>query len=137
MKFLTDNILLVLLAAVSGLMLIWPMLRRGAMGVPDIGPADAVTLINRKHAVVLDVRDDTEFAAGHITDAKHIPLAQLESRLGELEKFKSKPLVVQCQGGVRSATACALLKKHGFDNLHNLRGGLNAWMEAKLPVTKD
>ena len=137
MKFLTQNILLIGLALGSGLMLIWPMLKRGASGsVAQASPSEAVLLINRANALVLDVRDDQEFAGGHIADAKHIPAAQLEARIGELRRYKDKPLIVNCQGGVRSAKACDLLRKHEVSKVHNLQGGLNAWIQAKLPVVK-
>jgi len=132
-----DNVLLIGLALGSGFMLLWPMLKRSAGGVANVSPNEAVLLINRSNAVVLDVRDDAEFAAGHVADAKHIPLAQLESRINELKRFQQKPLLVHCQSGVRSAKACDLLRKHGFEKLYNLQGGLNAWAQAKLPVIKD
>ena len=136
MEFLTDHVLLIGLAIGSGLMLLWPMLNRGAGGVVNLEASEAVLLMNRSNAIVLDVRDDAEFAAGHITDARHIPLARLSERINELEKFKDKPILVNCQAGVRSAKACDILRKHQFTKLHNLQGGLNAWIAAKLPVVK-
>ena len=136
MDFILENVLLVGLAIVSGLMLAWPMLSRMSGTSSNLGPADAVLLINRENALVLDVREDAEYAAGHITDARHIPLTQLESRVGELGKFKDKPVLVNCQAGMRSAKACGILKKHGFSKVWNLQGGLNAWQQAKLPVVK-
>lgn len=137
MKFVMDNLLLVVLAVSSGLLLLWPMLTRGTSGNADVSPNDAVLLINREHATVLDVRNAAEFAGGHITDAINIPLAELESRLGELAKYKDKPLLVNCQGGVRSTSACGVLKKGGFSRIYNLQGGVNAWMQAKLPVIRE
>lgn len=136
MKFIFDNALLIGLALGSGIMLIWPMLRGGSAGAANLAPGDAVLLINRSNALVLDVREDAEFASGHITDARHIPLAKLAERIKELEKFKDKPILVNCQGGIRSLKACDILRKQGFTNLHNLQGGLNAWVAAKLPVVK-
>ncbi len=136
MKFLSENVLLIGLFLGSGFMLLWPMLKRGAGGVSSVSPSEAVVLINRSNAVVLDVRDDAEFAGGHITDARHIPLAQLPDRLKELQKFKDKSILVNCQAGMRSAKACDILRKNGFTQVHNLQGGLNAWMQAKLPVVK-
>lgn len=137
MEFITDNVLLIGLALGSGMMLLWPLLSRGAGGAADVSPNEAVLLMNRSNAIVLDVRDDAEFSAGHITDARHIPLAKLAERIKELEKFKDKPILVHCQGGVRSTKACDILRKNEFTKLHNLQGGLNAWIAAKLPVTKD
>ena len=118
-------------------MLLLPMLKKSAGGVPNLTAAEAVTLINRSHALVLDVRDDAEFANGHITDAKHIPVADLATRLGELKKYKSKAILVNCQRGARSAKACDILRKAEFTQVHNLHGGLNAWLAAKLPVVQD
>ena len=137
MPFIMKNLWLVALVVVSGGMLVWPMLRRGALGIPDVSPNEVVILINREHALVLDVRNNDEFATGHITNARQIPLDQLQSRLGELGKFRDKAIVVNCQGGVRSAKACAVLKNQGFSRVHNLKGGISAWIEAKMPVTRE
>lgn len=134
MEFIRSNALLIGLAIGSGIMLLLPMFKKSAGGVPNLSSAEAVTLINRSNALVLDVRDDAEFAAGHIADAMHIPVANLEARLGELKKYINKPILVNCQRGARSAKACAILRKAEFTQIHNLQGGLNAWVEAKLPV---
>jgi rhodanese-related sulfurtransferase len=136
MEFIKQNIWLIGLAVGSAVMLLWPGLRRSASGVVDLSPTEAVILINREHALVLDVRNPDEFSGGHIADARNIPLSELATRLGELEAAKDKPLLVNCQGGVRSASACAVLKKAGFGKLFNLDGGINAWNQANLPVVK-
>ncbi|ADQ83759.1 MULTISPECIES: rhodanese-like domain-containing protein [Methylovorus] len=133
MKFLINNAIYIGLAVGSGLMLLWPMLRRGAKSV---SPSEAVLLINRNQAIVLDVRDDAEFAAGHLQDARHIPLAKLDERLAELQKFREKPVIVHCQSGVRSSKAAATLRKHEFTQVYELDGGVNAWTQAKLPLVK-
>ncbi len=136
MEFLKDNALLIGLAFGSGIMLLLPNFGKKAGGVPNVNATEAVALINRNHALVVDVRDAAEFASGHIVDAKHIPLEQLADRLKELAKYKDKPLLVNCQRGARSAKACDILRKAEFKQVHNLQGGLNAWVEAKLPVVK-
>lgn len=136
MEFISNNILLISLALGSGVMLLLPAFKKGAGGVPNVGTTEAVTLINRQHALVLDVRTDTEFASGHILDAKHIPLDKLAERLGELNKYKDKPILVNCQRGGRSVKACEILRKAEFKQVHNLQGGLEAWLQAKLPVVK-
>lgn len=130
-----ENALLVALALGSGGMLLWSLLR-GGLGAKNVSPAEAVMLINREHAIVLDVRDETEFAGGHIPDAKNIPLAQLDGRINELKKYQQKPVIVNCQSGARSAKACDVLKKAGFAQARNLTGGMGAWSNAKLPVAK-
>ena len=136
MEFFKDNVLLIGLALGSGIMLLLPSFKKGAGGVPNLSTAEAVNLINRNHALVLDVREDAEFASGHIVDAKHIPLAKLAERLNELSKYKDKPILVNCQRGMRSAKACEILRKAEFKQVNNLQGGLEAWLAAKLPVVK-
>jgi rhodanese-related sulfurtransferase len=133
-EFFKSNILLIGLAIGSGIMLLLPSLKKGAGGVPNLSPAEAVTLINRSNAFVLDVRDDAEFARGHIADATHIPVADLVARIGELKKYQNKTILVNCQKGMRSAKACDILRKAEFTQVNNLQGGLSAWLEAKLPV---
>lgn len=137
MDFIKHNLILIGLALGSGAMLLWPLLQRGTSGAAGVSPNEAVLLINRENAIVLDVRNAAEFSGGHIADARNIPLAELEGRLGELARYKDKPLLVNCQGGVRSANACNVLKKGGFTKVYNLDGGVNAWMQAKLPVIKE
>ena len=136
MEFIRHNALLIGLAIGSGLMLLLPLLKKSAGGVPNVTPAEAVTLINRANAIVLDVRDDAEFASGHIADAKHIPVGVLESRIAELSKYKNKAIVVNCQRGARGVKACDILRKAEFSQVHHLQGGLLAWQEAKLPTVK-
>jgi len=137
MDFVLKNVWLIALAVFSGSMLLWPMLRRMMFGIGEVGSAEAVMLINREHALVLDVREDAEFAAGHVAEARHIPLGQLTSRLPELEKWKDKPIVINCQSGMRSSNACAVLRQNGFARVFNLAGGIAAWQAAKLPIVKD
>ena len=134
MEFFKSNILLIGLAIGSGIMLLLPLFKKSAGGVPNLSPTEAVTLINRSNAFVLDVRDEAEFASGHIADATHIPLVNLETRIGELKKYQNKPILVNCQKGTRSAKACDILRKAEFTQVNNLQGGLSAWLEAKLPV---
>jgi rhodanese-related sulfurtransferase len=135
-EFIKSNALLIGLALGSAIMLLMPMFRKSAGGVPSLTSAEAVTLINRNNAAVLDVRDEAEFANGHIADAIHIPVADLESRIAELKKYKTKPLLVNCQRGARSVKACEILRKAEFTQVHNLHGGLDAWQQAKLPLVK-
>ena len=124
-------------AVVTGGMLLWPLFDRLIGGVtPQVGAFEAVQLINRRDAIILDVRDQAEYAAGHIPQARNIPLAELSGRLRELEKFKTRPIVVNCRSGTRSAKVCGALKKRGFNEVFALRGGLSGWVEASLPVEK-
>ena len=130
------NLVLFGLAVISGGMLLFPLLTRGMRTAAEVGATDAVMLINRKDAVVLDVRDDAEYASGHITNARHIPEKQLEGRIKELEKFKSKPVIVSCASGRRSSAVADSLRKQGFADVVALRGGIGGWLQAGMPLEK-
>jgi rhodanese-related sulfurtransferase len=101
-----------------------------------VGTTEATQLINREDALLIDVRDAEEYAKGHILGARNIPLAQLEARVGELEKHKAKPVILSCDTGNRSQGALATLRARGFERAVNLAGGLAAWRQAGLPVEK-
>lgn len=133
MKFFLDNIWLIGLALLSGGALLWPILqRRGA----KVSVLQATQLINQGKGVIVDVREPTEFAAGHLRDAKNIPIKELPNRIGELDKFKSKPVIIVCQSGMRSAKAAAQLKKAGFNEACSLDGGIAAWQAQGMPIAK-
>jgi rhodanese-related sulfurtransferase len=136
MEFVTQNIWLILLAAVSGFMLVGGGLFSRISGIKQIGPQEAVMLFNHQEALVLDVREQSEWQDGHIAKAKHIPLGKLKDKLSELERHKDKPIITVCRSGNRSNHACGVLKKAGFENLHNLAGGMQAWEQAGLPREK-
>jgi rhodanese-related sulfurtransferase len=132
-KFLIDNIWLIALALLSGGALVWPNLQRRGEKVSTL---QATQLMNQGKAVIVDVRDPAGFATGHVRDAKNIPLKELPNRVAELEKFKSKTVIVVCQSGTQSAKATSILKKAGFNEVVSLTGGLAAWQAQGLPVAK-
>lgn len=134
MDFINQNILLIAVAAVSALGLLWPLLAPG--GKNEVSPVEATQLINREDAHIVDVREVDEFANGHLPEAKNIPLAKLTERVGELEKFKDKPLLVCCAAGMRSAKACGELSKLGFARVYSLAGGVDGWVGAGYPIKK-
>jgi len=105
-------------------------------GVRSISPAEAIQLINHDRAKILDVREENEYADGHILNSIHIPLASLEKRAAELQKYKKHPIIVSCRTGHRSNTACNTLKKQGHEIVFNLGGGILAWKNANFPVNK-
>ena len=135
-EFVKHNTLLIGLAIGSGVALLWPMLNRGASGVTNLSASEAVLMLNRGKPLILDVRDAAEFSSGHIQSAKNIPMAELATRLKEIEKFKDKPILVHCQRGMRAKSAIKILKAQQFSQLNNLQGGLDAWADAKLPLVK-
>ncbi len=134
--FLQKNIFLVAVCLVSGFMLLWPVLQKAATGSKEVSVPQAVQLINRRDALVLDVRDAAEFQAGHIPNARHIPAGEIEKRLKEIEKFKQRPDIVTCRSGARAAATCALLRKQGFAEVFALKGGIAGWQQASMPIEK-
>jgi rhodanese-related sulfurtransferase len=135
-EFLLDNIALVALFLASGALLVWPDLSLFSGGAPSVGTLEATRLMNQPGALVLDVREDAEYAAGHLPRARHIPLGQLAKRIDEIAKFKEKPVIVTCRSGARSGSACRALRNAGFTQVFNLKGGVGAWSQANLPVER-
>ena len=133
MNFIVENWYLILLALVSGAMLVVPALKGAAGG---LSAANAVLLINREKAVLIDVCGADEYAAGHGGGAKSVPLSEFETRLPAVVKNKAVPLVLVCASGARAQRAAALAQKLGYANAQVLAGGLKAWKEAGLPVEK-
>ncbi|HLW04762.1 MAG TPA: rhodanese-like domain-containing protein [Azoarcus sp.] len=131
--FLQQNWYWVLLATASGTFVIVDTIRT-AMDRSALAPMDATNKINREDATVIDVREKLEYTQGHIPNARHIPLAELDRRLPELSKLKNSPLIVCCASGSRSRTALAKLKNEGFEQVFNLRGGINEWEKAGQPL---
>lgn len=123
-------------AMASGALLLWPLLMRPFRAGIEVSAFEAVQLINRKDAVVIDVRDIGEFEAGHIAGAKHVPEAQLAERIKELEKFKERPVILTCRTGMRSGSAVKTLRGNGFTEAVNLDGGIGAWEQAGMPLQK-
>lgn len=126
--------MLIAVAVASGSMLLWPVIQSAS--VAGLDPAGAVHLINREKAVVVDVCEPAEFAAGHVGGAKNVPLADLESKLSASVKNKSVPLILVCQSGARSGRAVAIAKKLGYEQAQALGGGMASWKAANLPIEK-
>lgn len=133
MKFIIDNFLLFALILISGGMLLWPSLvRRGA----KVSILQATQIFNQGKTLLVDVRDEAEFAKGHMRDARNIPLKQLTTRVGEIEKFKAKTVIVVCKSGVQSSKASGQLRAAGFNDVYSLDGGITAWQAQGMPTEK-
>jgi rhodanese-related sulfurtransferase len=135
-EFISQNIMLALLFVMSGAMLAWPTIAKMMGGSREIGTLEATRLMNTGNALVLDIRDTGEFSGGRIPKSKNIPLAEIDKRLDEINKFKDKPVIVTCRTNNRAGSAARLLKKHGFADVYQLAGGFGAWQQASLPVEK-
>jgi rhodanese-related sulfurtransferase len=136
MPFLQENWLLILVAFVSGAMLVWPLVQRRFSPMKELGTLGATHLVNQQDAVLVDVRETKEYDGGRLPKAVHIPLSQLDTRVGELAKHSGRPVIAYCATGMRSRSAGAALAKAGFKEVYNLNGGFRAWKDAGLPVEK-
>jgi rhodanese-related sulfurtransferase len=97
-----------------------------------ISPKEAATMRVKNQAVIVDVREKDDWNEHHIHGAVRIPLSQLNDRLAELEPYKNRPLITQCQAGMRSAQAQLMLKAAGFTKVYLMNGGIQAWHEQGL-----
>lgn len=135
MSFVAENWYWIVAALASGGGLLWLQLREGP-GAGDLSPQDAVMLINREKAVVVDVSEPAEYAAGHVKGSRNVPLGQLAEGAKGLPSNKQLPVILVCATGSRAVKAAAKLKALGYDKARVLRGGVKAWREAQLPVDK-
>jgi rhodanese-related sulfurtransferase len=136
MDFLVRNWPLALVFVVSGIMLLWPFVKRRVSPSREIGTLDATRLINAEDALVLDVREPNEFSGGRMPNALHIPLSQLKDRAAEIQEHAARPVIVYCERGLRAGAAISALAGLGFTRVQSLRGGMRAWKEAGLPISK-
>jgi rhodanese-related sulfurtransferase len=104
-------------------------------GYASVSPEQAVRLIN-DGAFVLDVRSIDEYRTGHLSGAKNISVTDLTQKIESLSEHKTGTTLVYCESGMRSARACGMLTKAGFENVHNLSGGVSSWRAANLPLAK-
>jgi len=133
-NFILDNIWLIGIVLISGAALAWPALQGGRGR--RLTQLQATQLINQGKSLILDIREPADYAAGHLRDAKNIPLKELPNRTKELDKFKDKTIIVVCQSGTQSAKAAGQLRKAGFNDVAILDGGQAAWQAQGLPLAK-
>ena len=107
-----------------------------AGGAKMLSPQQATDLINRQQAVIFDTRDQSSFSNGHITKSVHVPIDELEAKFKKLQKYQDKPVIVTSANGQHLVKAVAALRKVGFKQLYALKGGVQAWQSANLPLVK-
>ena len=134
-EFAINHLLLVSAFVVILAMLAGVEVRHRFGKVRDIAPGEATRLINHENAVLVDMRNDKDYREGHIVNAVHVPAEQNDAA-GKLDKYRDRPLIVCCRSGNQSLRLCSELTKKGFASVYNLKGGLHAWQQAGLPLTK-
>ena len=134
--FFTDytNLLLIAILVVSGGLLLWPAITGRGRG--GLSAAEATQLINRRNAVVVDLRSAADFANGHLPSSRHLAFAELQAKIGQIAKNKATPVLLVCQDGLQSNKATRLVTEAGYTEVHALQGGLAAWQQAGMPVVK-
>ena len=135
MSFFIENWTLIAVAFVSGALLVWPAVKGGGR-TGSLLPADAVTLMNRQKAVVIDLSEAKAYAEGHIIGARNVALDELEAKLPALVKNKAVPVILVCPNGAKANRGLAIAKKLGYENAQSLSGGMGAWRAASLPIEK-
>ncbi len=134
--FISENMFLIVAAIALVAFIVYAESKRAMRKYADIGTAEAVKLLNREDPLILDVRESNELSAGTIRGAKQIASSVIAERLAELEPYKAKPILAFCANGLKAGRVCQTLTKNGFTNVYHLKGGLTAWIQANLPLTK-
>ena len=134
MNFLIENWMLLSVAVISGTALLLPALK--AMGAPGLSPTQAVLLINREKANVVDVRSAEEFASGHLIGSRHVAVDKIAAELTKTVPDKKRPLLLVCASGMRSQKAQRIALQMGYEKVHSLGGGLKNWQDANLTLEK-
>ena len=134
--FVTDNLFLVTLLLILLTAIVITEAKKLMKKYKDLTPTQAVQLLNHESAVMLDVRETNELSGDGIRNAKHASFSTLDNRLSELVKLKDKPVIAFCMNGLKSPKACRLLCMQGFTKVYSLKGGIEAWKQANMPVVK-
>lgn len=135
-EFTGNHPFLVMSFLIVAFLFFWTVLKEQSSQLKTINSDQLTRLVNQQNAQVIDIRSNEHFAAGHIVNAINIPMAELDQAEKKLLKSKNRPLVVYCQVGRTSMKACQQLEKKGYQQIFNLKGGLNAWVNDKLPLSK-
>lgn len=136
-EFVINHWILWSLFLVVILVIIFEEIRGRVSGIARVQPSELVQKINRDEGTIIDLRDSNAFLKGHIIGAMNIPHTQLDANLEKLKKYQGKPIVLVCATGQTSPQEGAKLKSKGFENVSFLSGGMRAWQQAQLPLTKD
>jgi rhodanese-related sulfurtransferase len=119
------------------IVILFEEIRGRVQGVPRLQPLELTRLINREDATIIDVRDTNAFAKGHILGSINIPHTVIDANLEKLKKYQQKPIVIVGSHGQTGPQEGVKLKHNGFEEVYFLSGGIVAWQEAGLPLTRD
>jgi rhodanese-related sulfurtransferase len=135
--FVGDNGLLSAVWLALVVMIIVTTIKMKMSPIKQISPQDMTFLMNREEGVALDIRKEKDFKAGHILDAINLSNEKImKNGVASLEKYKDKPIIVICYAGMSAVQVANKLAKAGFARVSVLKGGMNSWTGASLPVAK-
>ena len=136
-EFIANHLFLFSLLVSLLILLAWNLFGDSVSGIKSILPAELTRMMNHQNAAVVDLRSQSDYKNGHIINSMNIPMADIQTRKDELNKFKDRPLIFYCQAGMDSGRAIRGFRHEGFSELYLLKGGLQAWKNASMPVTRD
>ncbi len=135
-EFISNHLLLVCLFVGLLSLLIWNLFGNSISGIREISPAEATRMMNHEKAVLLDLRNDEDFNTGHILNSVNIPMADINDKTDLKDKYAERPVILTCARGAESVRAARVMKLKGLDKIFCLRGGIDAWRTANLPLVK-
>lgn len=136
LEFATNHLFLVCLLLSLVTLLLWDVCHGIRTGVQQLSPTEVTTLLNREEALLLDLRPAQDYAAGHIINARNIPAEMLGKEAPTLHKHKTQPLILYCGNGGECGKRGKILLQEGFEKLYSLKGGLQEWKHANLPLSR-
>lgn len=135
-EFTGNHPFLVMSFLIVAFLFFWTVLKEQSSQLKSITSDQLTRLVNQQNALLVDTRSPEQFQAGHIVNAVNIPTKELDQASKKLPKGKKRPVVVYCQSGRTSMKACQQLEKQGFEQIFNLKGGITAWVNDKLPLSR-
>jgi len=133
-EFITNHLVLSVLFIVVLSLLINNFVTDFRQGGASIEASEATRLMNRENAIMLDIRNKSEFSDGHILNATNIPFSEFDNRTSDLEKLRNQPVIICCKTGTTASLAASALNKLGFEKSYRLKGGIEGWKQASLPL---
>ncbi len=133
-EFATNHWMLFVALIAITFFLIQDIIESALQKFEALSPSLAVAKMNQEDAIVIDIREEHEYRKGHIVDTINLPLSKFDENIKKISKHKNSPVIVVCQTGTRSITACKKLVKEGFEKVYNITGGMQSWEDNKLPI---
>ena len=135
-EFIGNHIFLVTLFLAAMVLFLLSAYKQASTGLQTVTVEQMTQLVNQQNAKLIDVRPAEAFAQGHIVNAINMPMTDIVAGKIKTDGLKKRPVVVYCQMGRTSLKACQALKKAGVETTFSMKGGVNGWLNDKLPLSK-